>query len=99
MRSENRLIAFDLDGTLVDSAPDLAHAVDYALEQAGFARAGVALTRDWIGGGVEKLVQRALQHTLSAEPSPDLFDSAFADFSNYYIENLFVDSRLYPGRC
>jgi len=97
MRSKSSLIAFDLDGTLVDSAPDLAHAVDYALERAGLARAGEELTRNWIGGGVEKLVLRALQHTLAAEPARALFDSAFADFSSHYIENLFVDSRLYPG--
>ncbi len=53
-------LLFDLDGTLIDSVPDLAHAVDYTLQQAGLAQAGEARVRTWVGNGARKLLERAL---------------------------------------
>ncbi len=97
MRAETELIAFDLDGTLVDSAPDLARAVDHALEHSGLPPPGEALTRGWIGDGVETLVSRALENAVGAESSAELFDNAFAAFSRYYLGHLFVASELYAG--
>jgi phosphoglycolate phosphatase len=55
-----KLIMFDLDGTLVDSVPDLAAAVDKTLLQLGRPPAGIERVRDWIGNGVRVLVRRAL---------------------------------------
>ncbi len=55
-----RLVMFDLDGTLVDSVPDLAAAIDAMLLQLGRAPAGIARVRDWIGNGAPVLVRRAL---------------------------------------
>jgi phosphoglycolate phosphatase len=63
-----RLVALDLDGTLVDSAPDLAHCLGRALEPIGLEAPGESLTREWIGDGVEMLVRRGLEHGLG----PDL---------------------------
>ena len=54
------LVVFDLDGTLIDSAPDLATAVDAVLGERGLPPAGVAKVRDWVGNGTHKLVERAL---------------------------------------
>ncbi|SEQ82440.1 phosphoglycolate phosphatase [Pseudomonas lutea] len=55
-----RLIMFDLDGTLLDSAPDLAAAVDAMLETLGRPPAGLDKVRLWIGNGARVLVRRAL---------------------------------------
>ena len=55
-----RLVMFDLDGTLVDSVPDLAAAVDRMLVQLGRPAAGVERVRDWVGNGARVLVRRAL---------------------------------------
>lgn len=54
------LIIFDLDGTLIDSAPDLAEAIDAMLAHFGAPRAGVRQVRNWVGNGSQTLVARAL---------------------------------------
>ena len=53
-------IAFDLDGTLVDSAPDISHALNSALKQEGLRRFDLATVRAWIGDGPDLLIARAL---------------------------------------
>jgi phosphoglycolate phosphatase len=96
-----KLLAIDLDGTLVDSAPDIAHCLGSALEAIGYSRPGEARTRVWIGDGLETLLARAIAHgggmqgdsTLSSEAR---YQAALAAFLACYAENLFVRSRLYP---
>lgn len=53
-------VAFDLDGTLVDSAPDIGHALNSALAHEGLRRFDVATVRAWIGDGPDVLIVRAL---------------------------------------
>lgn len=62
-----RLVMFDLDGTLVDSVPDLAAAIDQTLLLLGLPAAGVAQVRDWVGNGARVLVRRALAGGLQHE--------------------------------
>ncbi len=59
MKSTPRLL-LDLDGTLIDTAPDIAAALDLALADNALPPAGLAAVRSWIGGGAELLVRRAL---------------------------------------
>ncbi|MGO2056390.1 MAG: HAD hydrolase-like protein, partial [Halomonadaceae bacterium] len=59
-----RLIAFDLDGTLIDSVPDLAVAVAGALNQLGLPQPNELEVRDWVGNGAPVLVERALTWAL-----------------------------------
>ena len=54
------LVMFDLDGTLVDSVPDLAAAIDQTLVLLGLPAAGIEQVRDWVGNGARVLVRRAL---------------------------------------
>ncbi len=54
-------IAFDLDGTLIDSAPDIAFALNQALTQAGLTGFDVARVRAWVGDGPDVLIDRALK--------------------------------------
>ena len=60
---------FDLDGTLVDSAPDLAAAVDQMLEHLGRKPAGLEKVRNWVGNGAGILVRRALADKTDWEPA------------------------------
>ena len=59
-----RLVMFDLDGTLIDSVPDLAVAVDKMLLKLGRQSAGLEAVREWVGNGAPVLVRRALAITL-----------------------------------
>ncbi|MGH8508363.1 MAG: phosphoglycolate phosphatase [Gammaproteobacteria bacterium] len=91
------LVVLDLDGTLVDSAPDLAYSIDTMLIQLGLPPQGEARVRTWIGSGAERLVKRALTAGLTAEPEEALFQTAVALFSDIYGQNTCRRSRLYPG--
>lgn len=62
-----RFLAFDLDGTLIDSVPDLATAVDAALEHLGLPPAGPEQVRTWVGQGSWVLLQKALE---AQNPNP-----------------------------
>ncbi|HQU16113.1 MAG: phosphoglycolate phosphatase [Chromatiales bacterium 21-64-14] len=92
-----RMILIDVDGTLVDSVPDLAWCVDRMMEHLGGAIRGEEAVRQWVGNGVERLVRRALVGTLEGEPDEALFQKAYPVFLNLYAENTSVRSRLYPG--
>lgn len=92
-----RLVMFDLDGTLVDSVPDLAAAIDRMLLQLGRPAAGVEQVRDWVGNGARVLVRRALaggiEHAAvgdaETEQALELFSDAYA--GSHHL------SQVYPG--
>lgn len=92
-----RMILIDLDGTLVDSVPDLAFCVDAMLARLGRPPHGEAAVRNWVGNGVERLVRRALVGQLSGEPEAADFDRAYPLFLELYRDNTSQRSRLYPG--
>lgn len=91
-----KLLAIDLDGTLVDSAPDIAHCLDEAMRAVGRAAPGEARARGWIGDGIETLIQRALAASAGAAAASDAFGRALEVFSACYRINLFERSQLYP---
>lgn len=95
MRPE--LIVFDLDGTLVDSAPDLAHGIDAMLESLGLPPRGLEQVQRYVGNGVERLVKRALTGDMWGEPEPSLFEEAFGRFLKLYGESNGPHTRVYPG--
>jgi phosphoglycolate phosphatase len=92
------LLAVDLDGTLVDSAADIAHCLGHALESVGLSAPGEALTRTWIGDGLETLIARALAHVDRSGGADRAARqrSTLEAFLACYRDNLFVRSRLYP---
>jgi phosphoglycolate phosphatase len=97
-----KLLAIDLDGTLVDSAPDIAHCLGSALAAIGCPDPGETRARVWIGDGLEVLIARAIAHGSGApgEPVPKgdaRHKAALAAFLACYADNLFMRSRLYPG--
>ncbi len=91
------LILIDLDGTLVDSVPDLAFCVDAMMERLGRPTHGEAKVRDWVGNGVERLTRRALIGQLNGEPSDEDFEQAYPIFLELYDRHNGEQSGLYPG--
>ncbi|RKR02649.1 phosphoglycolate phosphatase [Kushneria sinocarnis] len=91
------LVCWDLDGTLIDSAPDLATALDAVLAERGLAPAGLAGVRDWIGNGARRLVERALTARSGNAPSAAELEAAHGAFLDHYRQAPCVETRLYPG--
>ncbi|WP_313777880.1 phosphoglycolate phosphatase [Thiorhodovibrio frisius] len=91
------LVLMDLDGTLVDSVPDLAHCVDQMMEQIGRPPRGEKAVRNWVGNGVERLVSRALSGSLEDRPSPEEYARAYPIFVELYAKHNCQRSVLYPG--
>ena len=89
-------ILFDLDGTLVDSAPDLADALDSLLIERGHAPAGLETTRRLIGHGVADLVRKAL-FAQGEALDPVALATAVQRFLFHYTPNLSRRSLPYPG--
>jgi phosphoglycolate phosphatase len=91
------MILIDVDGTLVDSVPDLAYCVDAMMGHLGRPSWGEARVRNWVGNGVERLVKRALVGTLDGEPPETDFARAYPVFLELYARNTSKRSFLYPG--
>lgn len=97
MLRKPEMILIDVDGTLVDSVPDLHYCVDEMMRALGMPLRGEAKVRTWVGNGVERLVRRALIDNLDGEPDDALFQKAYPIFLDLYAENTSKRSRLYPG--
>ncbi len=92
-----RLVMFDLDGTLMDSVPDLAAAVDKMLMLLGREPAGIERVRDWVGNGSRVLVRRALAGQLDHDGVADeLAGEALALFMQAYAGGHEL-TAVYPG--
>jgi len=92
-----KAICFDLDGTLIDSAPDLALAVDLTFKEMGRSQVPETKVRQWIGNGVDKLLHRSLTNDMNGTADDELFQSARAIFFNAYRDNIGHSSKLYQG--
>ncbi|VFN02794.1 MAG: phosphoglycolate phosphatase [Candidatus Kentron sp. G] len=92
-----KLVLFDLDGTLVDSVPDIAISADEMLSRVGRKPWGEAKVREWIGNGIANLVGRALTGKMDGEPDEALFAWAYPIFLDLYDEQNGRRSTIYPG--
>ncbi|WP_462321100.1 phosphoglycolate phosphatase [Halochromatium sp.] len=91
------MVLIDLDGTLVDSVPDLTYCIDEMMTRLGRPPHGEAAVRQWVGNGVERLVARALTGALDGEPQAADFERALPIFLDLYAEQTSARSGLYPG--
>jgi phosphoglycolate phosphatase len=92
-----RAAGFDLDGTLIDTAPDLTTAVNAMLSMLGAPVLPEMRIRALIGGGVDQLVLRALKESLKGrEPHEAQRSAALSLFGRLYGQRLFEHSRIYP---
>jgi phosphoglycolate phosphatase len=87
------LVLFDLDGTLADTAPDIAHALNVTLVEAGLPPHPLSTVISYVGDGAPKLIERALPPTLRGQAVGPLLER----FLLHYEARACVDSRLYPG--
>jgi phosphoglycolate phosphatase len=91
-------IIFDLDGTLVDSLPDLVRTVNAAMGEYGAPPVDAACVRAWIGCGSRVLLGSALRHHGIDTEAPDFeFEDMYARFLEHYLDHLTGESRLFPG--
>jgi phosphoglycolate phosphatase len=89
-------IVWDLDGTLVDSAPDLAWALNTVLDKRGFFTHSIDTVRTMIGNGVPKLVERGF-NAIGVRPDPEQLDELIAVFVKEYKACATDSTRPYPG--
>ena len=97
MLKRPEMVLIDVDGTLVDSVPDLAYCIDEMMKQLDMPVRGEARVRHWVGNGVERLVKRGLINQLDGEPNETLYAKAIEIFRELYAVNTSVRSCLYDG--
>ena len=89
-------LCFDLDGTLVDSAPDLVTSLNYMLSNMQLSTANEQAVRSWIGNGALKLILRALAHAGLDQVSEQQLKQAKTLFFSAYAENVAERTYCYP---
>ncbi|MHA2939282.1 phosphoglycolate phosphatase [Vibrio sp. RC27] len=95
--SSIKFIAFDLDGTLLDSVPDLAIAADQAAQSLGYPAVSETQVRDYVGNGADILIGRSLSRSLEIDPmiSADTLKEARVRFDDFYAATGHKSSHLY----
>jgi len=92
----SQTIVFDLDGTLIDTAPDLVDTLNVVFAREGLPPVPYATARNLIGGGARMMITRSIAaEGIAAEPAR--IERLFADFIAYYSEHLADRSRPFPG--
>lgn len=92
-----RAVLIDLDGTLLDTAPDLAAATDAMLAELGLPVVGEAAVREFVGKGIAMLVRRAVEAATGAGATQSLLAEAKDRFAVHYARMNGVASQCYPG--
>ena len=91
------LVMLDLDGTIVDSVPDLAWSVNKTLAELSLPERDITNIRHWVGNGLEILLHRSLTNDPSGEADSMLFNEALTKFLSIYSKNSCNLSVCYPG--
>jgi len=92
-----KAVVIDLDGTLLDTAPDLADAAMAMAQELGLPPIDLATVKTYIGNGVSRLVKRVLTRDMNAEPDAALFGRALPAYEKHYGANVSRKSRVFPG--
>ncbi|HEX8874582.1 MAG TPA: phosphoglycolate phosphatase [Nitrosospira sp.] len=92
-----KAVMIDLDGTLLDTARDLAEAANMMLRELGRAELPLETIQSYIGKGIQMLVKRTLSGSLDGEPDSNLFRKAMPLYERDYAKTLCVNTRPYPG--
>ena len=89
-------IVFDLDGTLVDTAPDLMLSLYHCLDKQNYKRPARERIHSLIGFGARRMITAALE-IQNTNVQPEKVDGMLDDFLTYYTENICVESKVFPG--
>lgn len=92
-----KLCVFDLDGTLLDTVPDLTAAMNYAMEKTGHDPITTEQTRSYIGNGIKNYAKRAVSQSYETDTPDEEAEKAVAFFKEYYKEHLINGTTVYPG--
>ncbi len=90
------IVVFDLDGTLVDTAPDLISALNYVLDREGLPPIPLHAARNMIGAGARKMIERGLELEGRVMTVKEI-DRLTTDFIGYYAEHIADASRPFEG--
>jgi phosphoglycolate phosphatase len=91
-----RTLVFDLDGTLVDTAPDLVESLNVIFAREGLAPLPYNTVRNFVGGGAKTMIARAIEARGHVASSARL-EQIFTDFITYYSDHIADRSRPFPG--
>ena len=89
----NKMVIFDLDGTLLDTLDDLCNSVNYSLRTNNFPERSLAVVRTFVGNGIRLLIERSVPEGTSKE----LIDKTFECFKTYYAVHCNDKTKTYPG--
>lgn len=92
-----RVVIIDLDGTLIDTAPDLTACANAMLQELGMPTRDRATVATYIGNGISRFVKRALTGEVDGEPDAALYERAYPIMLSHYRQRLSRESRPYPG--
>jgi phosphoglycolate phosphatase len=92
-----KAVVIDLDGTLLDTAPDLADAAMQMADDLGLPAVDLATVKTYIGNGVSRLVKRVLTRDMHADPAPELFEKALPIYEQHYAAWVSRKSHPFPG--
>jgi len=93
--TDRKMMLFDLDGTLVDTAPDFRNSVNFMLDHYNEPPVTLEEIRDWVGYGGRELIRRTMLAKKIEFDDPKL-DKMLEIFLSHYTENIDDDSKLYP---
>lgn len=91
------LVIFDLDGTLLNTIGDLAASVDYVMRSRNLPEHTDAEYRQMVGGGIKRLVERALPSNLASDQA--YVEECVTQFRRYYVDNIDRHTQPYEGMC
>ena len=91
-----RTVVFDLDGTLVDTAPDLIKALNFVLDREGLPPVPLQAARNMIGAGARRMIERGLEAEGRAASADDI-TRLTGDFIDYYAAHIADGSRPFDG--
>jgi len=94
--NSSRTVVFDLDGTLVDTAPDLISALNHILDREGLPAVPLPSARNMIGAGARKMLERGLEMEGRSLTVGEI-DKLTIDFIDYYAEHIADASRPFDG--
>jgi phosphoglycolate phosphatase len=96
MTSSSRIVVFDLDGTLVDTAPDLINALNFVLDREGLSPVPLHAARNMIGAGARRLIERGLELEGRSASVEDV-TRLTGDFIDHYAAHIADHSRAFEG--
>ncbi len=92
-----KAVLFDLDGTLLDTAPDLADATNLTLQELGLSPVDAAIIRNFIGGGIATLLRRALDAALQHGLGAAIYERGLPLFEKHYTRVMLNQTCPFPG--